>query len=68
MREMANTLNKEQERFKKLKCCLEIIQKRYKEQYHFVDDWCRKKDFISGIDKYLQESYFDMLRTNVEDT
>ena len=68
MTEMANTLNKEQERFKKLKSCLEIIQKRFEEQYHFVDDWCRKKNFISAIDKYLQESYFDMLRTTGEDT
>ena len=44
MREMANTMNKEQERFKKLKSCLEIIQKRYEEQYHFVDE--RKISFV----------------------
>jgi len=68
MREMANTLNKEQEGFKKLMSCLEVIQKRFEEHYHFVDDWCRKNNLISGIDKYLQESYFDMLRTTGEDT
>jgi len=47
---------------------LEIIEERFEEQYHFVDDWCRKKNLISGIDKYLQESYSDMLRTTGEDT
>jgi hypothetical protein len=35
--------------------CLEITQKRFEEQYHFVDDWCRKNNLISGIDKYLQD-------------
>jgi hypothetical protein len=68
MREMANTLNKELERFKNAMRCLEVIQKRFKEHYNFVDDWCRKNNLISGIDKYLQESYFDMLRTTGEDT
>lgn len=47
---------------------LEVTHKRFEEQYHFVYNWCRKNNLISGTDKYLQESYFDMPRTNGEDT
>jgi hypothetical protein len=46
---------------------MKITQKRFEEQHHFVDDHCRKNNLISGTDKYLKETYFDMLRTG-EDT
>jgi N-formylglutamate amidohydrolase len=55
MREMTNTTNKEQDRFKKkLIICVEITQKRFEDQHHFVNDRCRKNNLISGIDRHLQ--------------